>query len=120
MLTHLRSYYNEGLLTCADAIPSFIDFFDEHGSEYSRHWRLLLRWLSYQDVDNVIGKFNHALMLRGEEIDVKFAEEEQDGEEREVPSDREDARCKSGHKKKEKKVEKKPKGGQEPPDEEPE
>eukprot|EP00971_Amphidinium_carterae_P288380 5725216-Amphidinium_carterae.1 len=31
MLTHLRSYYNEGLLTGVEDIPSFIGFFDEHG-----------------------------------------------------------------------------------------
>eukprot|EP00971_Amphidinium_carterae_P160286 3177525-Amphidinium_carterae.1 len=31
MLTHIRSYYNEGLLTCVDDILSFLDFFDEHG-----------------------------------------------------------------------------------------
>eukprot|EP00971_Amphidinium_carterae_P049713 980012-Amphidinium_carterae.1 len=64
MLTHLRSYYNEGLLTSAKDIPSFVDFFDDHEGEYSRYWRLLLRWLSYQDIDKVIDKFNHALMLR--------------------------------------------------------
>eukprot|EP00971_Amphidinium_carterae_P148980 2953580-Amphidinium_carterae.1 len=91
MLTHLRSYYKEGLLTCAGDISSFIDFFDKHGSEYFRHWRLLLRWLSYQDIDNVIDRFNHALMLRHGEINVESVEEEQEGEERDVQSDREDA-----------------------------
>eukprot|EP00971_Amphidinium_carterae_P231785 4600137-Amphidinium_carterae.1 len=98
MLTHLRSYYNEGLLSSVDDIPSFVDFFNDHGNEYSRYWRLLLRWLSYQDVEDVINKFNHAMRLRGEGVNEYPPEGEQ----------------------KEKKVEKKPKGGPDPPDEEPE
>eukprot|EP00971_Amphidinium_carterae_P005645 112095-Amphidinium_carterae.1 len=69
MLTQIRSYYNEGLLTCTDDIHSFIDFYDDHGDDYSRFWRLLLRWLSFQDIEEVINRFDQAMMLRGEDVD---------------------------------------------------
>eukprot|EP00971_Amphidinium_carterae_P123716 2450310-Amphidinium_carterae.1 len=94
MLTHIRSYYNEGLLTCVEDIPSFLDFFDEHGSEYPRYWRLLLRWLSFQDVDDVINRFNQAMMLRGEEVEDPAGEAEDRGEEDARP-DREEVLSKS-------------------------
>eukprot|EP00971_Amphidinium_carterae_P325858 6456377-Amphidinium_carterae.1 len=120
MLLQIRSFWHEGLLTCTDDIHGLLDFYDDHKENYSRYWRLLLRWLTFQDIADVVDRFDHAMMLRGEGMDDEPAEEQHVSDEEEVQHEREEVRSKASHKKKDKKDHKKSKEGRRSPSKEPE
>eukprot|EP00971_Amphidinium_carterae_P295149 5860976-Amphidinium_carterae.1 len=106
MLLQIRSFWHEGLLSSAD--PDFLDYYDDHQGNYSRYWRQLLRWLSFQDTGIMIDRFDHAMMLRGGAMDDQQCEdqhvsEEEDHHEEEVRSrhsrQKKDKKAKKDHKK---------------------
>eukprot|EP00971_Amphidinium_carterae_P049040 966362-Amphidinium_carterae.1 len=81
MLYQIRSFWNEGLMSGNDDLQFFQDFYDGHEHEtYPRWWRFMLKWLSFQDIDDVIDKFNKAIQIRDgvppeEDRDEEFEKE---------------------------------------------
>eukprot|EP00971_Amphidinium_carterae_P003763 74439-Amphidinium_carterae.1 len=115
MLLQIRSFWHEGLLTCADDIPGLLDFYDGHeDGNYSRCWRLLLRWLNFQDIGAVVDRFDRAMMLRGEGLDEEPVGEQHVSDEADVQDEREEVRSRTSHKKKD---QKKSKSYRKPPSE---